>query len=68
MSCMAYVIDETCAKDCNEECKNACPVEAIHGPHTTNGRLHLLIDPDACICCAACEPVCPARAIFDGDA
>lgn len=65
---MAYVIGETCAKSCNEECRDVCPVEAIHGPHTTDGRVHLVIDPDVCICCAACETACPVEAIFDGDA
>jgi ferredoxin len=27
----------------------------------------LVIDPDVCISCGACEPVCPANAIFEED-
>ncbi|MBS2014560.1 MAG: 4Fe-4S dicluster domain-containing protein [Deltaproteobacteria bacterium] len=64
---MAFVIGETCEMSCDRECVAVCPVEAIHGPREVGGRVHLVIDPDACICCAACEAACPVQAIFDGD-
>ena len=40
-------------------------MDAIHGP--ARARPQLSIDPGVCICCAACEPVCPVQAIFDED-
>ena len=78
---MPYVIAEPCVSTCDTACVEACPVDAIHGPRSIDDlramsgaeraaawpRLQLYIDPEACICCAACEDVCPAGAIFDED-
>lgn len=36
-----------------------CPVDCIH-----EGEDQYYIDPDVCIDCGACEPVCPVEAIF----
>jgi len=57
---MAYVITDTCTKD--ELCVEACPVDCIHPKKDEAGfeeLKHLMIDPEACIDCGACVPVCP---------
>jgi ferredoxin len=64
---MPYVIAEPCVSNCNSECVEVCPVDAIHGPPPDKPRLQLFIDPEACICCAACVSACPENAIFDED-
>ena len=38
---------------------DVCPVDCIH----EFGRM-LVIDPEECIDCGACEPECPVEAIF----
>lgn len=37
-----------------------CPVDCFHGDERM-----LYIDPNRCIDCGACIPVCPVEAIFD---
>jgi len=74
---MPYVIAEPCESTCDTACVDFCPVDAIHGSRpideiralaaTARSGLRLYIDPEACICCAACEPECPVGAIFDED-
>ena len=78
---MSYVIAEPCVSTCDQACVRACPVDAIHGPPEVAGSeslpveararkvrgLQLYIDPEGCICCAACEGECPVGAIFDED-
>jgi NAD-dependent dihydropyrimidine dehydrogenase PreA subunit len=65
---MAYVIAEPCnTAACNQECVDVCPVDAIHGPKRSPA-LRLYIDPGECICCGACEPECPTRAIYEEEA
>jgi ferredoxin len=57
---MAIVVTEKC-KDCRfTECVTVCPVACFHG----DDRM-LYIDPQACILCQACVPVCPVHAIYD---
>ena len=62
---MAYVITNTCTKD--ELCIDACPVDCIH-PRSTEARFAevemLYVDPDSCIDCGACIPVCPTSSIY----
>lgn len=62
---MAYVITDTCTKD--ELCVEACPVDCIH-PKKDEPAFEevkqLMIDPEACIDCGACVPVCPSNSIF----
>ena len=64
---MAFVIAEPCTGAKDTACVDACPVDAIH-PRRDEGRFgevrQLYIDPENCICCAACVPVCPVAAIF----
>lgn len=59
---MAYVITSPCIGEKAGDCVEACPVDAIHDAGET-----FLIDPDTCIDCGACEPVCPVSAIFQED-
>ena len=56
---MTYVIAEPCIDVKDRSCVDVCPVDCIHEVD----RL-LVIDPEECIDCAACEPECPVEAIF----
>ncbi len=68
---MAYVIAEPCINVKDTACVEVCPVDCIH-PKKEEGDFAnekmLYINPDECIDCAACEPVCPVTAIFEQDA
>ena len=62
---MAYVITDTCTKD--ELCVQACPVDCIHPKQDEAGfaeATQLFVNPNDCIDCGACVPVCPVSAIF----
>jgi len=61
---MAYVITEPCIDLKDATCVDVCPVDCIH---TTDVDNQYYINPDTCIDCAACEPVCPVNAIFHED-
>lgn len=56
---MPYVITEACIDVMDRKCVDQCPVDCIYA-----GERMLYINPDECIDCAACEPVCPEEAIF----
>jgi len=55
---MVYVIAEPCIDVKDKACVDECPVDCIY-----EGPRMLYIQPDECIDCAACEPVCPVDAI-----
>ncbi len=59
---MIYVITQPCIGVKDHACVDVCPVDAIHG---NDDSPQLYIDPETCICCAACEPACPVGAIFE---
>jgi len=62
---MAYVITDTCTKD--ELCVEACPTDCIHPKKDEEGfeaAPQLYVDPEGCIDCGACVPVCPTNSIF----
>ena len=59
---MTYIIAEPCIDIKDKSCVDVCPVDCIH----EIGRM-LVIDPDECIDCGACEPECPVNAIFPED-
>ena len=60
---MAYIISEPCVDLKDASCVDVCPGDCIY-----EGDRMFYIDPDECIDCAACEPVCPVAAIFAEDA
>ncbi len=54
---MTYVVLESCV-DCKYgDCAEVCPVECFY-----QGDDMLYINPDECIDCDACAPVCPVEA------
>ncbi|MFD7337553.1 ferredoxin [Streptomyces violascens] len=59
---MTYVIAQPCADIKDKACIEECPVDCIY-----EGRRSLYIQPDECVDCGACEPVCPVEAIFYED-
>ena len=62
---MAYVITDTCTKD--ELCVEACPVDCIHPKKDEAGfaeATQLYVNPNDCIDCGACVPVCPTNSMF----
>jgi ferredoxin len=68
---MAYVICEPCINVKDTACVDVCPVDCIHPGKSESAYAsvpQLYINPDECIDCGACEPVCPVSAIFAGDA
>jgi ferredoxin len=60
---MTYIIAEPCIDIKDKSCVDVCPVDCIH----EFDRI-LVIDPEECIDCGACEPECPVEAIFPEDA
>ncbi len=56
---MTYIIAEPCIGVLDRGCVDVCPVDCIY-----EGPDMLLIHPDECIDCGACEPECPVTAIF----
>jgi NAD-dependent dihydropyrimidine dehydrogenase PreA subunit len=56
---MVFVIAEPCIDVMDRACVDECPVDCIY-----EGGRSLYINPDECIDCGACEPVCPVQAIF----
>ncbi|MGH2830390.1 MAG: ferredoxin [Actinomycetota bacterium] len=59
---MTYTIAEPCIDVKDRACIEECPVDCIY-----EGPRMLYIQPDECVDCGACEPVCPVEAIFYED-
>jgi ferredoxin len=59
---MPYVVTEDCIKCKYMDCVEICPVSCFY-----EGDNMLVIHPDECIDCAACEPTCPVDAIVSDD-
>jgi NAD-dependent dihydropyrimidine dehydrogenase PreA subunit len=55
---MTYVIGSACIDVTDRACMDECPVDCIY----VGGRM-AYVNPDECIDCSACEPVCPVEAI-----
>jgi len=55
---MAYVVTDNCID--SGTCVPECPVGAFHQADD-----RVVINPDVCTHCGACELVCPVEAIFD---
>jgi NAD-dependent dihydropyrimidine dehydrogenase PreA subunit len=60
---VTYIIAEPCIDILDKSCVDVCPVDCIH-----EANRMLVIDPEECIDCGACEPECPVEAIFPEDA
>ena len=60
---LTYIIAEPCIDVKDKSCVDVCPVDCIH-----ESERMLVIDPEECIDCGACEPECPVEAIFPEDA
>jgi ferredoxin len=60
---VTYIIAEPCIDIKDLSCVDVCPVDCIH-----EAERILVIDPEECIDCGACEPECPVDAIFPEDA
>lgn len=56
---MPYVITTKCVDVKDRSCAQECPVDCIY-----EGARALYINPDECVDCGACEPVCPSDAIY----
>ena len=56
---MTYVITDACLDIKDKACLTECPVDCIF-----EGNRMTYINPDLCIECGACEPLCPQEAIY----
>jgi NAD-dependent dihydropyrimidine dehydrogenase PreA subunit len=59
---LAYVVGRPCVRCKYGDCVEVCPVECFYEDVEL-----LIINPNECIDCTACEPVCPPKAITAGD-
>ena len=64
---MAIVIAEPCIGTKDTACVDVCPADCIHprrDAENFDSFPQLYVDPENCICCCACIPVCPVSAIY----
>ncbi len=77
---MTYVVAEPCIGTKDRSCVEVCPVDCFYNhadpelnkkaskePEKSGDTGMLVIHPDECIHCGACEPECPVEAIFEDD-
>jgi ferredoxin len=57
---MPHVVTDNCRLCRYTECVEACPVDCFHADEE-----RVYIDPEVCIDCGACIPVCPVNAISE---
>lgn len=62
---MTYIVTSPCVDLLDKACIDVCPVDCIYVDEGVDRMV--FIDPEECIDCAACEPVCPVVAIFAED-
>jgi len=75
---MAYVITRPCIGTKDRSCVEVCPVDCFYNikkkqyndkfgksPKTPEDVGMLVIHPDECINCGACETECPVEAIYE---
>jgi NAD-dependent dihydropyrimidine dehydrogenase PreA subunit len=55
---VTFVIGASCVDIMDQACVDECPADCIY----VGGRM-AYINPEECIDCGACEPVCPVEAI-----
>ena len=58
----AVRVAQPCVDVKDKACVDECPVDCIY-----EGSRSLYINPNECVDCGACEPVCPTEAIFYED-
>jgi len=58
---MTFVVGDNCINCKHTDCVEVCPVDCFY-----EGPNFLVIHPDECINCGACEPECPNNAIYEG--
>ncbi|MDO8730807.1 MAG: ferredoxin family protein [Candidatus Omnitrophota bacterium] len=63
---MSYVINAKCLGEQYAQCVEVCPVDCIY-PGEHKGEKFMVIDPEICITCGACLPVCPIAAIVESE-
>lgn len=56
---MTFVIGSSCVDLTDRACMDECPVDCIYV-----GERMAYVNPEECIDCSACEPVCPVEAIM----
>ena len=56
---VAYIVTGGCMDVLDRACIKVCPVDCIY----EGGRM-MYVNVDECIDCGACEPACPAEAIY----
>jgi NAD-dependent dihydropyrimidine dehydrogenase PreA subunit len=59
---MTFVIGSACVDITDRACVDECPVDCIYF-----GERMAYVNPEECIDCSACEPVCPVEAILPAD-
>ena len=77
---MTYVVTEPCVGTKDRSCVEVCPVDCFYDypsedlnkklskdPEKPGDLGMLVIHPDECIHCGACEPECPVEAIYEDD-
>lgn len=77
---MTFVVAEPCIGTKDRSCVEVCPVDCFYNhpdpalnkqagkdPSKPDDFGMLVIHPDRCIHCGACEPECPVEAIFEDD-
>jgi ferredoxin len=75
---MAYIVTANCLGTMDRSCVEVCPVDCFYlNPNPTLNTKYkkqlakgdlpgmLVINPDECINCGACETECPVEAIFE---
>ena len=55
---MTLVVTQACVDVKDRSCSQVCPADCLY-----EGERMMYINPDLCINCGACEPVCPTEAI-----
>ena len=58
---MTYIVTERCVKCRYTDCMEECPVQCFY--EITDPAM-LVINPDTCIDCDMCVPLCPINAIW----
>jgi ferredoxin len=57
---MTTLVTDNCQRCRFTDCVTVCPVDCFHGDDEM-----LYIDPEVCIDCGACIPLCPVQAIYE---